>query len=517
MAGKPPETAGGKRSTVEGAKPQEPAKKRPTLAAAKKAEIVALWKGYITKAVAENGWEGAKSVLDDAVAVAQGKGGRGIEASMGAELPHLPYSLYCELSDIAPDDILERVVDYMHQQHVVDLCRNIAFRHRTIFLEGMLGATKAIGHRCLFSPEIAGKAQLLHARVGFIRHDVSVLLKHVFRHNETLNFAKVFSPPDPQQLTDTFSQIRSKKDHNLPTDAVAKHIKDLQVLSQRIANVPENGETLVGVGDQVHGLTQRLLQAVKDSYANCKQFAAKTSVDTPSKVPNTIDIPRIPSGEWSVVSLQDSKQQLVLLLMIQVTVGTVLMKCLDELSNYNPSRPHGRQREVLQTATKLWGSISNIETHIADSLGSERNGKVTGQQIARKEFFREAVWNTWKRFGCPAKPFEGASAAITEMEALRKAADAKSRPPKVQQTLLQRTFSNTPPNSMTLSAKKLSSLKNILQASDTEPTVPEGFWEVTPPLPQRDSEVPAILEFSSILQPGDVFRTVTRFPTCRKE
>ena len=230
MSGKPPESAGGgKRNTPEGEAPQEAPKKRPASTASKKAEILCIWKQHIVKAVTESGWEGTKKVMDEAVAVAQGKGGSGIEASLGTEMSHLPYSLYYELSDIAPDDILEKVVDYMHQQHVIDLCRVIPFRSRTVFLEGMLGATKTIRHRCLLSPEVFGKAQLLHARVGFIRHDACVLLKHVFRQNENLNFAKKFDQPDPQQLTDTFSHIRSKKDHSLPTDAVAKHIRDLQV------------------------------------------------------------------------------------------------------------------------------------------------------------------------------------------------------------------------------------------------------------------------------------------------
>ena len=224
----------------------------------------------------------------------------------------------------------------------------------------------------------------------------------------------------------------------------------------------------------------------------------------------------MPVGESAVMSLQDSKQRLSILLIIQVSVSSILMKCLDELSNYAPARSHARQREIHQTATKLWSLITTIENHIAGSLGQDRNGKIMGQQITKREFFREAVWNTWKKFGCPAKPFEGASVAITEMAALRKA-DSKSRPAKVQQLLIERTCLNTPVESITSTVPKISSFKNILQLSQ-EPTVPEALWEESTPLPQSKplSERP-ILEFESVLQEGDLFRTVNRFPTTAKK
>eukprot|EP00755_Sulcionema_specki_P025591 Sspe_Gene.83669::Locus_54885_Transcript_1_1_Confidence_1.000_Length_1141::g.83669::m.83669 len=183
-----------------------------------------------------------------------------------SEVPYLPFAIYSDFAEYAPDDMLGDVVAFMERDEILDLYRRTPHQRRTPFLHELFAATKAIGDRCLLIPEVAGRAKALLARTGSIRYEVSLLNKSGVRPNLSLEFLKAATAstgeegkegegegdgtdssalPEKQLLQRLLDDLSKEHNIDLVSDpAVLKHCRDLLDRMPRLGAVGEGDISL---------------------------------------------------------------------------------------------------------------------------------------------------------------------------------------------------------------------------------------------------------------------------------
>eukprot|EP00659_Diplonema_papillatum_P014996 gene14996-22893_t len=210
-----------------------PAKKKAGPKKKLEQEALSRWRKEIVPAVSA-GWGAVKSILDSVIAAINDPD------CLESDFPHLPFTLYSELTDILPDGDLRSLVEYMNSPPVTSLCRDDR-RIPLPFLEGILAATKTLGARVqLCNAEVSGEAQLLQSRLGCMRHDVTMLNKGLIRTNDTLDGIAAVPPVATPPLAQLYDSLRTNYKNAVPKEnQLAADVKDLQGFAHKLASLTD--------------------------------------------------------------------------------------------------------------------------------------------------------------------------------------------------------------------------------------------------------------------------------------
>eukprot|EP01064_Diplonema_japonicum_P036378 TRINITY_DN8145_c0_g1_i1.p1 TRINITY_DN8145_c0_g1~~TRINITY_DN8145_c0_g1_i1.p1 ORF type:complete len:519 (+),score=108.89 TRINITY_DN8145_c0_g1_i1:44-1558(+) len=388
----------------------EKAGKVPKVEEKKKFEVVvAEWKAKVVKALTENGWEGCKKLLDEVVERC-GKAGEPEHES-----PQVVHALYGEIAEMAQDDVVEHLVDYMLQPVVVAL----AHKKRYIpFLNPILFATHNITAKRNIPPYVVGKAQLFPAVLSCIRQDVTILpQKSTITQPEPLHYE--LTAELDSCLPEILKRLRSNHKMPVPDEAqFLKDIKELQTKSSTMISAIKEADAIQPFASEVEALISRLLKAINTSAKDCKHIGEtyqKEALEGPSVAP-------MPEGQWSTVKLQGEGYKLYVYMLMCTLVGHVMFRCLNEVCVV---RSAAAKKPFELAASRMKAVRSNILKGISGTTG------LGGKQLAEsvlKEFWRDSVWYTWKLLGCPRQAFEGAEAAATELQSRSSSSKTRGKP-----------------------------------------------------------------------------------------
>eukprot|EP01061_Rhynchopus_euleeides_P019858 TRINITY_DN32582_c0_g1_i1.p1 TRINITY_DN32582_c0_g1~~TRINITY_DN32582_c0_g1_i1.p1 ORF type:complete len:595 (+),score=212.98 TRINITY_DN32582_c0_g1_i1:101-1786(+) len=429
--------SGKKRPAEEAAAAVPDAKKRAADARERDLKIRKYKRDTLAALLEEDRWGSLKAVLEKAV---------NEEA-----LPHLVYLLYAELTDLVDDAVLEHLISYMHTDKVVQLCASLPLQpsRRVDFVQSMLMAVKSIASRPMRNPAMQGLAQTLNARTGCLRLELNILSRAALRSNEAhSHLLKHDTEPGDESLTDLYTVIR--KEHNIALpDAgeLAADLQTLQTLAGRLVHdkpagaKPAFNDSLKAYMVDIDQIVPRVLRSVNEVSATATSGALSGDDQQEAVYGKCFALPRLWAGEWTVATLGLPAARLVALMLVDTVLGSLVHHCLDELYKRNPSgtdavlegfvtKLQRLRRDCLRAVDAIGGDFPTgpAAPGFHDSLqpASKTPPAVKLSDALRSDFFREAVWVTWKRGGASGRVFDGVQGAAEDVKA-RSQTDARGR------------------------------------------------------------------------------------------
>eukprot|EP01062_Namystynia_karyoxenos_P062390 TRINITY_DN55286_c0_g1_i1.p1 TRINITY_DN55286_c0_g1~~TRINITY_DN55286_c0_g1_i1.p1 ORF type:complete len:629 (+),score=205.52 TRINITY_DN55286_c0_g1_i1:87-1889(+) len=357
--------------------------KEVAAAAKRRKQIFAEYRQQLVEAVGGGGgWAAAQKVFD----LALERVGPG--SSLADAYPFLPYQLYAEYVELAPDGEIMPVFEWMERPEVARLF--VAAKSRTHFLTEIFAVCKSLSDRSLLHPGACARAKQLLAHLCPLSFDVSVIKRAAPTPNSALD---CLLPGEERQeddpgagLTQLYTNLNER--YGVPVSEPDKLLPKLRGLMKLLSTSAAEGkmkevmEVCAKLQEQVKAARKEAAKPIADAVAACPEG------------PEPMLLPRCPVGLLGgPVLLHHRESRFYLLAEMAQALGNATAAVLSQ-----GDAASADIRKVCAQLCDVWQQL-------------ERESPGAGK-AARRAFLQESVWAHWRReLKGTAKVFEGAAQA----------------------------------------------------------------------------------------------------------
>eukprot|EP01065_Artemidia_motanka_P024244 TRINITY_DN28892_c0_g1_i1.p1 TRINITY_DN28892_c0_g1~~TRINITY_DN28892_c0_g1_i1.p1 ORF type:complete len:587 (+),score=236.69 TRINITY_DN28892_c0_g1_i1:58-1818(+) len=375
-----------------------PAKKqqaeRAVASKKRKDELTLQYRRLLIEAIAsKQGWPAVQAVFDRALAtVTSGK-----ETD---NIPTLPYLLYAEYIELAPEAELHNVLDWIEKPEVAKLFQSA--KNKTHFLTELYSVNKTLSNRVWMDPGLCGRAKMVLARLCPLPFDVGMIRRTAPAPNKSLAFAAapaVEQTEDASGLSSLYAELKERYSISATTpEKLLQHVRHLSRLASgtSAAEMGRTARKVLSVCTEILDLAKQTRQSESKPHALSAAAEAQKAAGART-IGSALHHPGLQCGQVGAPALlHDTGSRFLLLAEVAQVLGVLALHMFTQLQADNTSTPE--VKIVCERLRDAWNAMER-----------ERPGSAAA---AKAEFFREGTWSHWKRsLHGSNRVFEGAAAA----------------------------------------------------------------------------------------------------------